>query len=188
MSQYGKEYEKTPQRIAYSQSERRKQLHRDSSNRFHKTQKRQEYIAKYNAENKDKQRDYKRAYVFNRRNSDGLFRFKTTLRCNICGAFKNTNNRKTSKTTEILGCSMSEFKNYIESKFEHWMNWENFGKKKDINGRCWELDHIIPLCSAKTKEDIIMLNHYTNFQPLCYKINRGIKGGNYEPKPSPSSF
>ena len=30
----------------------------------------------------------------------------------------------------------------------------------------WHLDHIIPLAIAKTEEEIIKLNHYTNFQPL----------------------
>lgn len=40
---------------------------------------------------------------------------------------------------------------------------ENHGK--------WHLDHIIPLASANTEEDIIKLNHYTNFQPLWAKDN-----------------
>lgn len=30
----------------------------------------------------------------------------------------------------------------------------------------WHLDHIIPLATAETEEEIIRLNHYTNFQPL----------------------
>jgi hypothetical protein len=33
--------------------------------------------------------------------------------------------------------------------------------------KSWDIDHIIPISSAKTKEDIIRLNHYTNLQPLC---------------------
>lgn len=39
----------------------------------------------------------------------------------------------------------------------------------------WDIDHIQPLSEAKSKEEIIMLNHYTNLQPLCSKINRDIK-------------
>ena len=56
------------------------------------------------------------------------------------------------------------------------MNWSNHGKYK--NGTFnfgWDLDHIIPICSAITEEDVIRLNHYTNFQPLCSHINRDIK-------------
>ena len=38
-----------------------------------------------------------------------------------------------------------------------------------------KLDHVVPLSTAKKEEDIIKLNHYTNLQPLCSKINRDIK-------------
>ena len=39
----------------------------------------------------------------------------------------------------------------------------------------WDIDHIIPVSTAKTEEDIIKLNHYTNLQPLCSYINRYVK-------------
>ena len=39
----------------------------------------------------------------------------------------------------------------------------------------WDLDHIIPVSSAKSEDEIIKLNHYTNFQPLDSYINRKIK-------------
>ena len=42
----------------------------------------------------------------------------------------------------------------------------------------WDIDHIIPVSSAKREEEIIKLNHYTNLQPLCSKINRYIKKNN----------
>ena len=47
---------------------------------------------------------------------------------------------------------------HLESKFTEEMSFDNYGK--------WHIDHIIPISSAKTEEDIIRLNHYTNFQPL----------------------
>ena len=40
-------------------------------------------------------------------------------------------------------------------------------------------DYIIPISSAKTEEDILLLNHYSNLQPLWAKDNI-IKGKNYE--------
>lgn len=30
----------------------------------------------------------------------------------------------------------------------------------------WHLDHILPISLAENEEDVIKLNHYTNFQPL----------------------
>jgi 5-methylcytosine-specific restriction endonuclease McrA len=65
---------------------------------------------------------------------------------------------------EILGCTFEEFKVYLESKFDENMNWEN-------QGSYWQMDHIIPISSAKSEEDVYRLNHYTNFQPLYWKDN-----------------
>jgi len=45
------------------------------------------------------------------------------------------------------------------------MCWENYG----LNG--WHIDHIIPLISAKTEEEIYKLCHFTNLQPLWWYEN-----------------
>ena len=58
------------------------------------------------------------------------------------------------------------------------MCWTNRGNPKDGTlelNKTWDLDHIIPISLAETEEDIIRLNHYTNFQPLCSYTNRFIK-------------
>ena len=44
------------------------------------------------------------------------------------------------------------------------MNWENWGHGK--NNTTWHIDHIIPLSSAKTIEEVEKLNHYTNLRPM----------------------
>jgi hypothetical protein len=76
---------------------------------------------------------------------------------------------------EKLGCSFEEFKIYLESKFESWMSWENYGKYNGELNYGWDIDHINPLSNAKTEEEIYNLSHYTNLQPLCSKINRDVK-------------
>jgi hypothetical protein len=75
------------------------------------------------------------------------------------------NNSFKGKTIEILGMDINSFKIYIESKFLNGMSWDNYG----LNG--WHIDHIIPLCSAKTEEEFYKLCHYTNLQPLWAKDN-----------------
>ena len=82
---------------------------------------------------------------------------------------------KKSRTCEILCCSFEEFQIYFESKFESWMTWENRGKYNGELNFGWDIDHIIPISSATTEEEILKLNHYTNLQPLCSRINRDIK-------------
>lgn len=83
---------------------------------------------------------------------------------------------KNNKYEQILGTSFPELKKYIESKWEPWMNWNNYGlyKTNEYNVG-WDIDHIIPTSSANTKEELLKLLHYTNLQPLCTNINRHVK-------------
>ena len=77
-----------------------------------------------------------------------------------------------------MGCSLSEFKTHLESNFEDWMCWDNYGLYNGELNYGWDIDHIVPSSSAKTEEESVKLNHYTNLQPLCGKINRVIKRNN----------
>lgn len=113
-----------------------------------------------------------------RKEMDPLYRLKDNLRLSILKAFKNNHYAKKSKTQIILGCSFDEFKIHLESKFESWMNWNNHGKYNGLQNSTWQLDHKIPISSAKTEEDVIKLSHYSNYQPLCSFINQNIKRNN----------
>ena len=133
---------------------------------------------KYNKENKIKNDVYRYNYIKNRLNTDCLFKFKTNAANLIRQSFKYKKFTKKSKTREILGCSYEEFKIHLESKFLSWMNWDNHGKYNGTEAYGWDIDHIVPVSSAITEEDIVRLNHYTNLQPLCSKVNRDIKRDN----------
>jgi hypothetical protein len=109
---------------------------------------------------------------------DSMYKFKESIRNRIRNSIKHIGSNKNSKTSIILGCTFEEFRNYIESKFESWMTWGNRGLYNGTEGFGWDLDHIIPTASAMTEDDVIKLNHYSNFQPLCSHINRNIKKDN----------
>ena len=113
---------------------------------------------------KNKYKESKLHYVNEKLQTDELFKLKFNIRSLIRNAFNRKFTTKSKKTIEILGCSFDEFKIYLESKFDVNMNWEN-------QGTYWHLDHIIPISSAKTEEDVYRLNHYTNFQPLFWLDN-----------------
>jgi len=113
----------------------------------------------------------KNEYQKNRKKTDMLYRLKCNVRSYLCNTLKN----KKDKTCHILGCSFEEFKNHIESLWQPWMNWGNYGLYNGEFGYGWDIDHIVPISSANTEEQIIRLNHYSNLQPLCSKINRYIK-------------
>jgi len=75
----------------------------------------------------------------------------------------------------VLGCTYEEFKLHIESQWEEWMNWDNYGKYNGEERYGWDFDHIIPKSIGKCEEDIIRLNHHSNIQPLCSYVNRVVK-------------
>jgi hypothetical protein len=118
-------------------------------------------------ENKDRKNNiYKQ-----RREYDSIFRLQTNIRALIYHSFFDYDFKKSSKTAIILGCSYKEFHIYLESLFEPWMNWNNHGVYTGNYNETWQIDHIKPLASANTEEDIIRLNHYTNLRPLCSRKN-----------------
>jgi hypothetical protein len=130
-----------------------------------------ERIKEYKEKNKEKLKEYNTLYWSKRMKEDELFRFKSIMRKSIGNLIKN----KSKSTQDIIGCSFEEFKSYLESKFDNWMNWENKGLYNGYFNYGWDIDHIIPLSTAKTEEEVIKLNHYTNLQPLDSHINRNVK-------------
>lgn len=136
-----------------------------------------ERIKKYRKDNLElvKKRE-KEAQI--KKRQDPFYKLKDSIRNRIRASMKSKGYSKKSKSFEILGCSYEEFKKYIESKFEPWMNWDNYGLYNGELNYGWDIDHIIPISSVEKEEDIIRLNHYTNLQPLCSYFNRYIKKNN----------
>jgi hypothetical protein len=137
---------------------------------------------KYKDNNQDKIKTYRENYKTRRnqleqekRKTDPLYKLKGTIRSGMLKAFKRINNKKNNKTELILGCSFEEFKKHIESQFENWMNWGNHGLYNGCENYGWDIDHITPISTAVTEEDVIRLSHHTNLRPLCSKVNRDIK-------------
>lgn len=129
------------------------------------------YRTKYVSENKERVLKLANDWRINKRNVDSLFVMKCRLRGRTSAAFKNINNKKPYTTNKLIGTDWDTCKNYLESLFKEGMNWENRSK--------WHIDHIIPLASAKTEEEMIKLCHYTNLQPLWAVDN--IKKGSKMP-------
>ena len=134
----------------------------------------------YNKNNRDKINEYTRVYAKNRKLVDPQYKLSGNIRQLIHQAFRRNNYTKKSKTHSILGCSFDELKNHMENQFTEWMTWDNHGSYNGELNHGWDIDHIVPLSSAETEEDIIKLNHYTNLQPLCGYTNRNIKKGNVD--------
>ena len=134
----------------------------------------------YKQQNKDKiaqqQREYRKKhresvnsaqkkYHNARYSSDTCFRLSKILRKRLNSAIKN--GQKSGSAVKDLGCTIPELKQYLESKFQEGMTWENWG----VHG--WHIDHIIPLSSfdLADRDQLLTAFHYTNLQPLWAQAN-----------------
>jgi hypothetical protein len=151
-----------------------------------------QYSANYREKNKEKISNYqKQLYLKNKEiklkqsrewikinfKNDPIFKLKCVTRTLIYKSFKRGLNGihvKGKKTEQILGCTINEFIQHLPNQFTEGMTFENHGQGKGY----WNIDHIIPISSAKTEEEIYKLNHYTNLQPLWWEENmaKGSKG------------
>jgi hypothetical protein len=95
-----------------------------------------------------------------------IYKIKVNVRRRINKFLKKEN----KNSFDIIGCTPEQLKVYLENKFRDGMSWDNYGKFG------WHIDHIIPLSSGKTKEEIEKLCQYHNLQPLWAKEN--LKKGN----------
>lgn len=128
--------------------------------------------------NLEKRKEVSRKSYKKRRMNDPIFKMSENVRRMINLSIQKKGYTKKSRAYEILGCTYDEFKTHIESQFEPWMNWDNYGKFNGEFNYGWDIDHIIPRSEIKTEDDIIKLNHFTNLKPLCSKYNRHIKKNN----------
>lgn len=113
---------------------------------------------RYKKENRQKCTDYQRL----KRQSDPVYRFRSSF-THLMSLYRRKKGYTGSKGTwEMVGCDFDTFLLYIQNQFEDGMTLENYGHGKG----CWNIDHIVPISTAKTDEDIERLNHFTNLRPM----------------------
>jgi hypothetical protein len=114
--------------------------------------------------NRDKVNLYSVEYEKTRKFMDPVFRLRRLTKNRIYSFLKTKNMTKQNRTFDIVGCTPEFLKEYIENQFTEGMSW-------GLMGRYIHIDHIIPLSSAKTEEEVYKLCHYTNLQPLWAEDN-----------------
>jgi len=126
----------------------------------------QNYDSRINYINNWKSKNYEhiKEYKNNKYNNDPLYKLTHNVRTRVRDFLKFKNITKNNKTFDIVGCSPEFLKEYLEQKFTEGMSW-------DLMGQHIHIDHIIPLSSANTEEEIYKLCHYTNLQPLWAEDN-----------------
>jgi len=133
--------------------------------------KRQEYIGEYNKLHKVELAHKRKTYQLNnrertnsyfkkKRKTDAKFRIAQNLRGRLYNVLKRRKINKSWSVLELVGCSLDELKNYLQSLFQPGMTWENQGE--------WHIDHIKPCASfdLTNPEEQKKCFHFSNLQPL----------------------
>ena len=121
-------------------------------------------IKAYISTNKEKVRERRRIRKLERYKSDPLHRLKLVVSNRIRKSIQRRDQIKKTKATDILGCS-------IEQLYEHLKVSAIKRYGKFFPRRRYDIDHIVPISLAKTEEELIKMNHYTNLQYLLPKDN-----------------
>ena len=111
----------------------------------------------------------KAEYMRRRHRTDPQFRLANLLRGRLRHALKGIS--KSSRTLDLLGCTLEHFTHHLESRFQPGMSWLNQGE--------WHIDHIKPLKAfdLSDPEQQRQACHWSNLQPLwaADNIRKGAK-------------
>lgn len=139
----------------------------------------------YKVKNKEKisayMKEYDRIYKKNKRKINLNYKLRTNISSYINSSLKRKLSNRSSKISK-LPYSIEELKKHLESLFEPWMNWSNWGKFDSNNWKdddpstwTWQIDHVRPKADFKYKslEDIQFLECWAlaNLRPLSSKLN-----------------
>jgi hypothetical protein len=136
---------------------------------------RQEYYKKFMTEERRKARVvWAVAYAKKRRKEDKAYMLHHILGCRLRKCIKN---KSDILTKETCGCTFQKLVEHLESKFLPGMSWGNYGFGK---GK-WVIDHIKPIAAfdKTNRDEVKLINHYTNLQPLWFEDNAS-KGAKWE--------
>jgi predicted RNA-binding Zn-ribbon protein involved in translation (DUF1610 family) len=116
---------------------------------------------------KERRKIWYKTYRTRKSLTDVNYKLKKKLRKRFKSHLKSKGLRKSESVLKLLGCNITQFRNYIESKFKPGMSWSNYGYWG------WHIDHILPCASFDftKEEDRKKCWHYTNLQPLWMKEN-----------------
>lgn len=114
-------------------------------------------INKYNKEWKVKNKDKINSSYRDRIKNDPAFKLRKNCSRSINNMLKNIGVSKAGQSIlQFLPYSFNDLKCHLESLFEPWMNWDNYGvykpkiwKDEDVSTWTWQIDHIIPQSELK---------------------------------------
>ena len=123
----------------------------------------------YNERNKDAQKEYEKGLMKNRIKTDPFLRFRQRVRSTVSMSLKSQGYNKDTNTFNIIKC-----------EYDFLIKWLNGIASNGYTFGIGDLhiDHVIPISLSKTKDEAIILSHYSNLQLLTADENL-TKGNRY---------
>lgn len=162
--EYKKQYAKEHKEYLKQKNKKYRTSNKEKIKLMQEKYKAEGYYKTYRANNIDKYKKYSQTYRQKRINNP-ISKLKTQVKDVVRNAFRRKGYAKNTKTSLLLGCDYNVFIKYLLETFKN-----NYGHEYDGKEEV-HIDHIIPLATAKTKEDVIRLSYYTNLQLLKAKDN-----------------
>jgi hypothetical protein len=154
--------------------EKNKKVDNDRSKKYYQEHKPEltAYRKQWREENKAKDNGYRYGTRMRKYKKNPKAKIMDRMRINFNGylhrAVSKDNyiplKQRSGSVIEYLGCTPEFFIKHLESMWEPWMTWENYGNRRD----CWSIDHIKPLSmfDPTKKGDLAIVWHYTNMRPI----------------------
>lgn len=168
---YSKSFRENNKEYYTNYNKQYKSEHKDEISDYNKTYKKanDEKIKKqkkeYRLANIDKVNEYAKKHNKERRSKDPCYKLKVQLRHLIYHSLERKGYKKNSRTYEIIGTDYKTFTNYLLGTFK-----DNYGYEWDGKEQV-HIDHIIPLATATTEQEVIKLCNYKNLQLLKAQDN-----------------
>ena len=125
---------------------------------------RRQYLKDYYRKNKKRlaKQNYERQRE--RAKNDSTYKLKRQIGLLLWRSFNQKEYIKPVRSEEILGCTRDFFVKYLKQTWldEYGVEW---------TGQPCHIDHIVPLATAHTVEDVYRLCHYTNLRLLTPEDN-----------------
>ena len=136
------------------------QIYRRGKHSLLSDEEKQERKRQINRRYKASHREQANQYVSERKKNDPIFKLKSQARNTVYQSFARTGNVKRERCESITGMSQNDLITYLIGTYEnaYGIPWD---EKTPV-----QIDHIIPLATAQTEEDVIRLCHYSNLQLL----------------------
>ena len=123
------------------------------------------------------QKKHQWKYSISKRQNDPVCNFYRRISCGLWGALKKRGyTKKNISVIDILGAPLPEVWRHLTDTYK-------INYKEEWGGQPYHIDHIVPLCTARAKEDVLKLYHYSNLQMLS-PIDNKTKNSNLRWKSS----